>query len=97
MIGSALDALATFRLQRLLGRDRITERPREALLAALWRRNPSAATWADEMLACPWCRTVWAAGAVLALRRLPGGRAARDLLALAGAASLLATHLDRED
>lgn len=48
-----------------------------------------------DLLDCGWCTSVWAAGAVLALRALPGGRWVRNLLAVAGAAGLIGL-LDRE-
>lgn len=93
---NAAEALAAYRLQRLLGVDAIGEPARAAALAWLYPRRPRAAAWLGELLDCPWCRAVWAAGAVVALRRLPGGRALRDALALAALAALLAQAIDRE-
>lgn len=94
---AALDALATYRLQRLIGRDLITEPLRNAALEALWTRSPQRSRWLEQLLDCHWCRTVWAAGIVVVLGRIPGLRLIRDLLAAAAVASLLAEHLDPED
>lgn len=94
---AALDALATYRLQRLMGRDIITEPLRDATLQRLWSRSPRRSIALEQMLDCHWCRTVWAAGIVVVLGRIPGLRLIRDLLAVAAVASLLAEHFDPED
>ena len=90
------NVLATYRLQRLLGRDVITEGLRDRAVGALWLRRPRQAAWLDKMLECPWCRTVWAAGIVWALHQARPARPVLDVLALAGAGSLIAVHLDPE-
>lgn len=91
----AAEALAAYRLQRLLGVDAITEPLRERAIDATYKHGGIVrADWLAELLACAWCRSVWAAGAVVALRGLPGGRVLRDFLAVAGAAALVAHVLD---
>lgn len=88
-----LDALAAYRLQRLMGEDTITDPARSRLY--LWtydRPVPSrVGTFVTEMLGCVHCRTVWAAMLIVAFRRVPGGRVLRDVLAVAGAASLVSS------
>jgi Protein of unknown function (DUF1360) len=116
-----LDGLATFRLQRLIRRDTITEPLRERihwwalgpsmepipqdvpeeerldrLVEYVTRPSPPGAMFVLDLLDCPWCVSVWAAGMVVALRWVPGGRHVRNLLAAAAVAGLVATHLDPE-
>ncbi|MET0349331.1 MAG: hypothetical protein ABW067_06065 [Rhizobacter sp.] len=50
----ALYALAVFRLTRLLVADKITERPRLAIVKAL----PDGNIWAYFVM-CPWCVSIW--------------------------------------
>jgi len=90
----ALDALATFRLQRLIGVDTITEKPRERALDGVWRLHAPTGLLLGRLVDCAWCRAPYAAAAVLVLHKLPGGRAVRNVLALAAAAALLAVTLD---
>lgn len=80
-----VDALATYRLTRLIVEDRIAERPRAALRA----RSP----FLDELLACSWCTSVWAAVGVVVARQV-APRAWEPLarvLALSAVAGLVAT------
>jgi hypothetical protein len=62
----ALDALATYRLTRLLVSDGIADRPRDALLQRLRDRGHSKLV---ELIECPWCIGFWIAGAVVLARR----------------------------
>ena len=55
-----VDALAAYRLTRLVTEDRIT--------APLRDRVPAG--WASELVGCSWCVGVWAAAGVVAARRL---------------------------
>lgn len=81
-----LDSLATWRLVRLLYRDDITEPPRQALIEWTLEHDRRKLR---TLIQCPHCLGIWCAGLVLALRRVPGGRIVRDLLAVAGAQSIL--------
>ncbi len=53
-----VDALATYRLTRLLVRDEITRRPRR------WLADHYEG-WAVYLSTCMWCMSVWVAGAVV--------------------------------
>jgi hypothetical protein len=55
-----LDALAVFRLTRLVNADSILDGPRQTLLARRWTRTYLFVT-------CPWCVSVWAAVVVVIL------------------------------
>jgi hypothetical protein len=60
-----VDALATYRLTRLLVSDGIADRPRDALLQRLRDRNRNKLV---ELIECPWCLGFWVAGAVVIAR-----------------------------
>ena len=80
-----LDALASWRLTRLLQRDEITRLARNAVIEwTLDRDHPQLRYLAQ----CPHCLSVHASAVVLALRFVPGGRALRNLLAVAGLVSV---------
>lgn len=94
----AVDALAAYRLTRLVTTDTITAPLRER--ARWWSTTGSPAVqplpgetsprpWVEELLGCSWCIGVWAAFAV---RVLP--RWVRRSLACAAAAGILAQHYD---
>lgn len=81
----ALDAVAVYRLVRLLQQDQITEVPREAFI----RRYGVVRHGVDwgALASCPWCLSVWiGAGVVLARTAAPRvwGMAARGLAFSAG-------------
>lgn len=78
-----LDALAAFRLTRLVTADTLTERPRDALTAR--------SDFAANLLGCPWCSGFWAAVGVVAAARLVPRQWApvRDALAFAAVVGLL--------
>jgi hypothetical protein len=59
----AVDALATFRLTRLVTQDWITDPARQQIKA---RYGPAA----YDFVTCPWCVSIWLAAAVLTARRL---------------------------
>ena len=66
---AVVDALATYRLTRLLVSDGIADRPRGALLQRLRDRDHVKLV---ELVECPWCIGFWVAGAaVLARRAMP--------------------------
>lgn len=89
----ALDALAAYRLTRLITRDSL---PGLAHLrdAALDRWQGSA--WA-ELIECPWCVGFWIACAVLAIHALAPGLWpwAAAALALSAVTGLLSEWVDR--
>lgn len=89
----AVDALAVYRLVKLVRDDRITERLR---VAAIDRYGPPEQSKATYLMHCPWCLSIYlGAGLTLSRRRWPRGTAfvARSL-ALSAATGLLAQHLD---
>lgn len=61
-----IDALATYRLTRLLQQDSLPPLPavRDALMARV------GSTPASELLDCPWCLSVWLGAIVVVLRRV---------------------------
>lgn len=82
-----VDALAAYRLTRLVVEDTITVRPREALIA----RGPG---WAGDMLTCPWCVGWWVSVGVVGAR-IAAPRAWRPVaraLALSAIVGLIAEH-----
>jgi hypothetical protein len=77
-----LDAIAVWRIVRLIQRDSITADPREKLI-----NRYGHMTW-TELLSCPWCAGIWVgAGVVLARAAAPRlwGMIARGLAFSAGA------------
>lgn len=93
-----LDAVATYRLTRLVVHDTIIERQRGDLLDALedgtrpfTRKHLKVA----ELLGCPWCVSIWLGAGVVAARRV----APRlwDPIATMLTASAIAGILSRDD
>lgn len=85
MIDLAVDALAAYRLTRLVTRDTITRPARAAVIAAAYGRGAehmSAELWEDEvdgdphppalakLITCSWCASVWVGAGVMLARRL---------------------------
>lgn len=89
-----VEAFATYRLTRLVVKDGITRKPRDAVL--VWALTPHDGRAAHpkiaELLSCAWCVSFWAALVVLVLRCLPGGRPLIRALALSAAAGLIAEN-----
>lgn len=56
-----LDALATYRLIRLVQRDTITSRPRA------WAHKRYSGGWLLELVTCPWCLSIWVGAGVTLL------------------------------
>lgn len=85
MIPLAVDALAAFRLTRLVTSDKITAPVRD--------RVPPV-TFAGQLVRCQWCAGIWVAFAVVAARRLvprawaPVG----DALAIAAVVGIVADN-----
>jgi Protein of unknown function (DUF1360). len=93
----AIDALATYRLTRLLQQDTLP--PLLAIRDRLMARY-GASPW-SELLNCPWCLSVWLGAVVAVLRRVCPrlwGLAAHALAASAvtGLLSQVSAELDRE-
>lgn len=90
--GLLVDALACFRLSRLLTTDRITQPLRDRL----WRRFPPESTKIGYISTCDWCTSIWVAGGILIARRVtPRAWAlAADGLAMSAATGLLSTYAD---
>jgi len=83
----AVDALATYRITRLVTTDDLFAKPRDELVDALVRTgHPKLA----ELVECPYCVSVWAAlGVVFVAPRLPWWKPLRFALALAGLVAVL--------
>jgi hypothetical protein len=91
-----VDALATYRVTRLLVSDGICDRPREVVLARLRERNHTKLL---ELIECPWCIGFWVAGAVAIARRTaprPWAFAA-EIFSLSAAAGILASAVRSMD
>src|SRR4029077_8759400 len=73
----ACDALAVYRLARLVSVDTITSPWRELVRAQAFRTEgiqiSGAWTWVFELVSCAWCMSVWFAAGVVALTKfIPG-------------------------
>jgi hypothetical protein len=91
-----VDALATYRITRLLVTDGICDRPREAVLARLREREHTKLV---ELVECPWCTGFWVAGAVVVARRAaprPWGLVA-EILSYSAAAGIFASAVRSMD
>lgn len=87
------DALATYRAQKLVRDDKITEPLRERVVN---RYGSPEDSYLSYLITCPWCLSMYA-GALLALGRIVAPRttdAVSRALALSAVAGLLA---ERED
>jgi len=88
-----VDALATYRLVKLVRDDRITEPVRDAVEA---HNGPPERSKVTYLLNCPWCLSIYAGAALtLARRRWPVATSvvARPL-ALSALTGLATTHLE---
>ena len=69
MIDLAVDALATYRLTRLVVSDEITQPAIEHVsgsVQAAWGKP--AREWFDRLTSCAWCSSVWIAAGVVTAR-----------------------------
>ncbi len=89
-----VDALATYRLVKLVRDDRITEPARQAVEA---RTGPPDRSKVTYLLNCPWCLSIYFGAALtLGRRRWPTATAVLSRpLALSALTGLATTHLDR--
>lgn len=92
MTDAALDALAVYRITRLITEDTLTEPPRLLLQAELKRRGHIKLAY---LLGCPWCSGFWVAVAVGLVRwRAPRAwQAVRWPLAMSAAAGVIAERV----
>lgn len=66
---AVIDALATYRLTKLVIDDYITQDLRDKAFAELAKlENNKLARKAEYLLTCPWCVSIWAAGFLVLLR-----------------------------
>lgn len=88
--GLLVDALACFRLVRLVVDDQITDPWRQRI----WDRHPPEEGGIGYALSCPFCFSIWAAGAVVTFRRLTprAWQPLAELLALSAVAGELAAR-----
>lgn len=82
-----LDALASWRIVRLIQKDEITEEPRRMFIGWTLKAGHRKLRY---LIQCPHCLGIWSTAFVLLLRRVPGGHVLRDLLAVAGLMSVWA-------
>lgn len=83
----AIDALAAYRLTRLVAQDKIT--------ASLRRRLDATVPGVGSFVSCPWCVGFWVScGVVLARRALPAAWGpVAEVLALSAVTGLVAENL----
>lgn len=88
----AVDALATYRFQKLIREDKITEPVREWV----WRKHPPESTKIGYLLGCPWCLSIYAGMGLSFARMIAPGttNALARGLALSAIAGIMA---ERED
>lgn len=58
---ATLLALAAYRVFRLIGEDKITEKPRNRLLYELEMSSEGRGNYWSEFVTCPWCAGFWIA------------------------------------
>ena len=93
-----IDVLAAWRLTRLFGTDKITEALRDDLVGIVLGFKTTRLTRKFlELMDCPYCLSIWAAGTVLILKRLPMGKTVVRLLAMSAVAGELSSRLDSWD
>lgn len=94
-LAMAVDALAVYRLVKLVRDDRITERMR---VTAIERYGPPEDSKVTYLLHCPWCLSIYLGAAItLSRRRWPRATAlAARTLALSATTGLLTQHLDTD-
>lgn len=88
MIRQATDALACYRLTKLVLDDRITQPLRERWFA----RHPPESTALGYLATCPWCLSLWAGLGIVGARRLAprAWSPLADVLAMSAVTGLLA-------
>ena len=92
LVDLAIDALATYRLVKLVKDDKITEPVRDRVVAA---QGPPDQSKVSYLVHCPWCLSIYFGTAITLGRRLwprPTSLAAR-VLALSSITGLASTHL----
>lgn len=89
MIREATDALACYRLTKLVLDDRITQSLRERVFARFGDPNQSMVSF---LITCPWCASPYAAAGVVAARRWAprAWSPLADVLAMSAVTGLLA-------
>ena len=89
-----IDALATYRLVKLVRHDKITELVRESVQA---KHGPPDRSKISYLIDCPWCLPAYFGGAIALGRRFwPGGTAVTSRgLALSALTGLATPYLDR--
>lgn len=81
------DALAVYRLTRMVTKDRIGQAFRDRVVTYV--DDGTLPDVAEYLVRCPWCVGVWVSGAVLVVRRMPGWPTVARLLAVSAIAGLL--------
>lgn len=86
------DALATFRLTRLVVDDEITQPLRDRVFA---RHDPDEGSRVGYLISCPFCSAVWLAAGVVAARAVAprSWRRVSEALALAALAGEVAARV----
>jgi hypothetical protein len=88
-----VDALACYRLVKLVRDDKITEPAREAVIE---RQGPPETSKVSYLLHCPWCLSVYFGAALTLGRRVwpSGADAVSRTLALSAATGIASQYLD---
>jgi hypothetical protein len=92
----AVDALAAFRLTRLVIEDTITEPLRQRVKHRAMREvdSPGTAAKVETLLSCPWCVGFWVSCGVVAARRVAPRSwvPLAEVLALSAAVGIIAEN-----
>lgn len=93
-VTATIDALAVYRITRLIVSDTLFDEPRRALLERLDASESPVAGKMAEGLDCPWCVSVWVGGGVLAFKASAprAWRALSFVLATSAVAGILSGH-----
>lgn len=91
-----LDALAAFRLTRLVTEDAITEPLRKRIVAQSYAAPGGIGSKVHKLIECPWCAGFWiSAGVIVARAAAPRAwEPVARVLALSAAVGLIAENLD---
>lgn len=92
---TAIEALAVYRVVKLIREDKIMEKPREWF----WRRYPPETTMPGYLSSCAWCLSIYAGAAVSAGRIVAPKvtRAITRALALSAIAGIITEREESRD
>lgn len=90
----ALDALATYRLTKLVIDDEVTAELRDAAYTHLNNHPGKLSKKLTYFLSCPWCVSIWA-GAAITVTRVVSPRAANAISGLLAASAVTGLLYER--